>query len=68
MVMIAGAVLLQYFMLNLYEPVFTNSAITVSRSTALGFYLTPSALVFVFLAQRAIRSDEELVKSLDRLR
>jgi uncharacterized paraquat-inducible protein A len=34
----------------------------------IGFYLPIAAIVFEFLANRSIRKDEELVKSLDRLR
>lgn len=33
-----------------------------------GFYMPVIALVFLFLAQRGIKKDEDLVKSLDRLR
>lgn len=33
-----------------------------------GFYMPVIAVVFLFLAQRGIKSDEALVKSLDRLR
>ncbi|MFZ5551786.1 MAG: DUF4293 domain-containing protein [Bacteroidota bacterium] len=34
----------------------------------IGFYLPIAALPFLFLANRAIKRDEEIVKSLDRLR
>jgi hypothetical protein len=33
-----------------------------------GIYFPVAALAFVFLANRAIKKDEDLVKSLDRLR
>lgn len=34
----------------------------------IGFYLPVAALAFLFLANRSIKKDEELVRSLDRLR
>jgi len=69
MLAISSVIILQYVMLTVYEPVFSNPDLyRPGRSTGLGFYLTPAALVLTFLAQRAIRKDEDLIKSLDRLR
>jgi len=69
MLAISAVIILQYFMLTVYEPVFSNPDLyRPGRSTGIGFYLTPAALVLTFLAQRAIRKDEDLIKSLDRLR
>lgn len=40
----------------------------VRVSYDVGFYLPVAALAFLFLANRSIKKDEELVRSLDRLR
>lgn len=37
-------------------------------SYGVGFYLPVAAIAFLFLANRAIKADEKLVKSLERLR
>jgi hypothetical protein len=66
LVLTAGLVLMQYVLLNMSQPVL--SQFTPERLIGFGFYLPPVALVFVFLAQRAIKADEELIKSLDRIR
>lgn len=41
---------------------------TVSVSFGAGLFLPVAALAFLFLANRGIKKDEELIKSLDRLR
>ena len=40
----------------------------VSVSFGIGLFLPVAALAFLFLANRSIKKDEELIKSLDRLR
>jgi protein-S-isoprenylcysteine O-methyltransferase Ste14 len=50
---------------------FTNQATTLEDSTiedGPGIYLPIAALVFALLANRFIRKDEKLVRSIDRLR
>ncbi|HAA00610.1 MAG TPA: hypothetical protein DEP18_04580 [Flavobacteriales bacterium] len=37
-------------------------------SYGVGFFMPVAALAFVFLANRAIRSDENIIRSIDRLR
>jgi drug/metabolite transporter (DMT)-like permease len=41
---------------------------TVESSYGVSFFLPFLAIVFAFLAERAIKKDEDLVKSMDRLR
>ena len=40
----------------------------VGVSYAVGFYMVPVAVAFLFLAWRGIRKDEKLISSLDRIR
>ena len=48
------------------EDVFNGSE--VEESYATGLFLPVDALVFLFLANRAIKNDEKLIKSIDRIR
>ena len=45
---------------------FANTPVAVSFGA--GLFLPVAALAFLFLANRGIKKDEELIKSLDRLR
>ncbi|MFT4660043.1 MAG: peptidoglycan/LPS O-acetylase OafA/YrhL [Patiriisocius sp.] len=45
-----------------------NESLSTTIEYGVGLYLPVAALAFNFLANRAIKKDEDLVKSLDRLR
>ena len=64
--LIVGLVAANYFFVQNNMPVSENKDAAVVYGIA--FFLPVAALALNFLANRAIRSDEELVKSVDRLR
>lgn len=45
-----------------------NDIVSEDPTYGIGLYLLVSAIPFVFLANRGIKNDEKLIKSLDRLR
>lgn len=63
--LILGYFVLLYFWTDGLADVLTTDG---KAAYSVGIYFPMAALAFVFLANRAIKKDEELVKSLDRLR
>ena len=47
---------------------FIAEQLSVQENYVIGAFLPVAALPFIFLANRAIKKDEKLIKSLDRLR
>ena len=47
---------------------YLGTSVSVSYSMLPGFFLPLAAVLFCWLAERGIRADEKLVKSMDRLR
>ena len=45
-----------------------ENVVFVGQTYHIGFFLLVSSFPFLFLANRSIKKDEDLVKSLDRLR
>ena len=60
--LIIGLIVANYFYIS------ANTPVDGSPIYGASFYLPVAALAFNFLANHAIRQDEELVKSIDRLR
>ena len=55
-----------YNLKNLFDSL--ENVVFVGQTYHIGFFLLVSSFPFLFLANRSIKKDEDLVKSLDRLR
>ncbi len=59
-------IVLSFVNVRTVEDMFPNQEVVVSYGV--GLFLPVAALVFLFLANRAIKNDEKLIKSIDRIR
>jgi hypothetical protein len=64
--LILGYIVAMYFAMDAVEDYLDGVEKSVSHTA--GFYLPVVGLAFNFLASRGIKKDEELVKSIDRIR
>ena len=62
-----GYLVAVYFSVDSIQSKIPNGSVAVV-AYGIGFYLPVAAIAFIFLANRSIKKDEELIKSIDRLR
>ena len=65
--LIATLIISTYFSIE-NTPLFLDRGDELTTLHYIGFYLPIAAVSFQFLANRGIKKDEELVKSVERLR